>query len=196
MNTNGWKDSQEEEAIKNEEGLRKIVHIKMKEGRNLVRVLHKPKLFRSHWINSVQRSVNCDTTCEICATGDKGKLAYMVNIIDRADGILKLWKLSLTLKQAIETIGDDYGDPINYDLIIVRKGTGFNDTKYTPLPTRESNALTEEEKKLVLYDLDKILAPTPKAVVKSYLNGVVPSKEDRKEKSQATNTSDDLPSLG
>ena len=195
MNTNGWKDSQEEEQAFKNEG-KTVVNMKMGEGKHVVRVLHAPKLFRSHWISSVQRSVNCDTTCEICATGDKGRLKYAVNIIDRADGQVKLWRFGRNLKKDIENISSDYGDPTSYDLTIIRKGLTLNDTRYTVLPARENTPLTEAEKNLVKFDLDKLFAPTPKEVVKSYLNGVVPSKEDRKEKSQATNTSDDLPSLG
>jgi|GEM_PF-6700958 len=197
-----WKDSSNEKEIFSKEGYSEIKRLAMKEGEYTIRILVAPKLFRFHWIDEVNRSINCGPDCELCASGERGQLRYAVTIIDRADGAIKIWEFGRRVKTSIANIADKYGDPTNYDLTIIRKGMKAEDTVYTVIPAREEKALTDAEKKLPLYDLEKLYAVTPKEVVASYLKGIVPERS--KEKAEAKDRggdkivekgTDDLPTL-
>jgi len=95
---------------------------------------------------------------------EKPQFAYVCNVIDRADNQNYILDLKATIyKQIISLASDpDYGDPSHpetgYDLTIVREKTGPlpQNVKYTIRPARSSKPLTEEEKGLELYNLDKI----------------------------------------
>lgn len=195
----GWKDSNDEQGIFNE---KKIKRLQMKEGEHAIRVLGAPKMFRFHWIEAVNRSINCGPDCELCASGERGQIKYVVNVIDRQDGVVKLWEFGRRVKTSIMNIADKYGDPTNYDLSVIRKGLK-QDTVYTVIPAREEKSLTEAEKKLDVYDLEKIYAITPKNVVEAYLEGRVPERsshekveaEDRSGNKIVESGDDDLPTL-
>jgi hypothetical protein len=104
------------------------------------------------------------------------RIKYVINIIDRKDGTIKLWKFSRTLKEKITNIAEENGDPNNYDLVLIRKGTTKEDTEYDVLASTRSTALTEQEKQLKTYNLAQIFKPTPLAKVQSYLDGKIPDK--------------------
>jgi hypothetical protein len=106
------------------------------------------------------------------------RIRYVVNIIDRKDGTVKLWKFSRTLKEKIMNIADQCGDPNNYDLILIRKGTG-KDTEYDVIQSNQSTPLTEQERQLKTFNLAQIFKPTSLEKVKSYLDGKIPEKAIR-----------------
>jgi hypothetical protein len=96
---------------------------------------------------------------------EKPGFAYVCQVIDRADGEVKLFDLRATIYGQIVdlAVDPDYGSPADpesgYDITIKREKTGPKpqNVKYSILPARGNSPLTEAEKALELYDLEKIL---------------------------------------
>lgn len=107
----------------------------------------------------------------------KPRLKYAINVIDRADGQIKIWKFSRTMKEQIMAIIEEHGDPNDYDLIITRTGTKKEDTKYVVAPARDREPLAEEEKQLKPFILSKIFKPTDPDTVKAYMDGKKPERK-------------------
>ncbi len=72
----------------------------------------------------------------------KPRLRYAANVIDRADGQVKIWKFSKTMKDQIVAIIEEHGDPNGYDLVVTRTGKDL-ETKYTVSPARDKEPLSE-----------------------------------------------------
>jgi hypothetical protein len=95
---------------------------------------------------------------------EKPQFAYVVNVIDRADGKLKLMDLKTTIfKQIIDYARDpDYGSPADadngYDITVRKEKTGPlpQNVKYTVMPSRNTVPLTDAERNIELYNLDTI----------------------------------------
>ena len=95
---------------------------------------------------------------------DKPQFSYVCNVIDRADGQIKLFDLRSTIYSQIVdyATNPDYGNPSDpdsgYDLTVKKEKTGPlpQNVKYTCLPARASKALTEDEQKAELFDLSRI----------------------------------------
>jgi len=200
---NGWGDNEQEKKIFDGAGQSDIVRLSMKEAKYTIRVLGGYKLYRFHWVAAVNRSVNCDgINCPICSAGERGQLRYVVNILDKADGKVKLWEFGRRVKVAIENIAENYGDPSGYDLIVIRKGMSAEDTVYTVLPARDPKPLTAEENALPKYDLEKLYGITPAEKVAAYLQGTIPARteapaevKEKKDVPGKTGGPDDLPVL-
>jgi hypothetical protein len=111
------------------------------------------------------------------------RVQYAVNVIDRADGKVKIWAFSRTIKEKIMSFGKKYGDPTEYDIIVVRKGTGNassnNPTKYDVIAERTNVPLTAEEKQLKVYSLNVIFKPTSVEKIQAYMRGELPEKKAR-----------------
>jgi len=96
--------------------------------------------------------------------GDKPQFAYICNVIDRSDGKIKLFDLRATIyRQIVDyATNPEYGNPADnetgYDITVKKEKTGPlpQNVKYTTIPARASKALTEEEKGLELFDLERI----------------------------------------
>jgi len=121
------------------------------------------------------------------------KVVYAVNVVDKADGTMKVWKFSRNMKEEIMSIVSQFGDPTEYDLVVTRTGTKLK-TKYKVTPVRERSPLTEEEKKLRVHNLNKLFQPTAIEKVQSYLRGVIPEKKSGK--AVATNQEEAVSSSG
>ena len=95
---------------------------------------------------------------------DKPQFSYVCNVIDRADGQIKLFDLRSTIYSQIVdyATNPDYGNPADgeggYDITIKKEKPGPlpQNLKYSCLPARNNSPLTEAEKGLELYDLSKI----------------------------------------
>jgi hypothetical protein len=120
------------------------------------------------------------------------KLKYAVNVIDRKDGQVKIWRFSRTMKEKIMNIAGEYGDPTGYDLAVTRTGKDL-DTEYTVMPARNSEALTAEEKQLKVFPLKTILRPTSVERIQSYLKGIVPQKRVEPASEELGNSAPVLP---
>ena len=85
---------------------------------------------------------------------DKPQFSYVCNVIDRADGKIKLFDLRSTIYSQIVdyATNPDYGNPAGdsdgYDITIKKEKTGPlpQNVKYSCLPARNNSPLTEEEK--------------------------------------------------
>ena len=106
----------------------------------------------------------------------KPKLKYAINVIDRADGQVKIWKFSRSMKEQIMAIVEEHGEPSGFDLLVTRTGQKL-ETRYKISPAREHEPLTEEEKQLKPFILSRIFKTTDVETVKAYMNGKVPEKK-------------------
>lgn len=99
------------------------------------------------------------------AKGETAQFGYVAQCIDRADGKIKLH--DPLKKGAYDGIisyatNPEFGNPSDpvkgYDLTINKISTGPlpQNVKYTVTPSRASTPLTDEEKELKLFDLDKL----------------------------------------
>ncbi|KAB2380207.1 phosphoesterase [Bacillus toyonensis] len=86
----------------------------------------------------------------------KLKSKYIIHVIDRADGQIKLLDAGAGIFEALKELHAHkyHGDLRTYDVTIVRKGTGWNDTKYSVMACPQKTPLTEDEIKL--YEEKKI----------------------------------------
>ena len=77
------------------------------------------------------------------------KIRYSMWVIDREDGVLKVWECSAPIVRDIVALANNpeyaFEDLPPYDIIINRVGTTQNDTRYTLTPARQNTALTEIE---------------------------------------------------
>lgn len=95
---------------------------------------------------------------------EKPTFSYVCNVIDRADGQVKLMDLKTTIyKQIIDYATNvEYGNPSDpeqgYDIIIKKEKTGPlpQNVKYTVMPSRNAVPLTKEESEMDLYNLDTL----------------------------------------
>ncbi|TDI96942.1 MAG: hypothetical protein E2O29_01535 [Deltaproteobacteria bacterium] len=117
------------------------------------------------------------------AYGYEANVRYVVNVIDRKDGGMKVWLFSRTLKETIMKIAEKYGDPTQYDLVVNRTGKKL-ETKYTVIPERESTPLTEADKKLKTFSLNTIFKPSTVEKVRMLMNGQVPQRETTESKTK------------
>lgn len=115
----------------------------------------------------------------------KPRIRYAVNVLDRTDGKVKVWRFSRTMKEGIMAIIEEHGDPNGFDLIVMRKGTD-RDTKYSVTAARDHEPLTEEEKALEPFNLSVLLKPTTPEKIKAYMRGEIPQ---RKASTQSTTSS-------
>jgi hypothetical protein len=95
---------------------------------------------------------------------DKPQFSYVCNVIDRSDGQIKLFDLRATIYSQIVdyATNPDYGNPADaangYDITIKKEKTGPlpQNVKYSIIPARNNAPLTDAEKELELFELNKI----------------------------------------
>jgi len=95
---------------------------------------------------------------------------YTINCIDRADQKMKILLLKASIYNYLHSLAQnpDYGNPADpehgYDIIITKESTGPlpKNVKYTVTPGRNNTPLTEEEKKMELFNLEEAYAPLSK----------------------------------
>lgn len=92
-------------------------------------------------------------TEEASKTNPEAKVRYSMWVIDRADGICKMWECSGGMVRDLQNLAENpeyaFDGAFPYDIIITRVGSTINDTRYTVSPARQNTALTEEEAKMV-----------------------------------------------
>lgn len=101
-------------------------------------------------------------------------MKYALNVIDRKEHNMKVWKFSRTMKECVESIVKKYGDPTTYDLIVERRGTTKENTKYTILPAPDKGELSVEEKKLQPLQLGIIYKASSTDKIAAYVRGELP----------------------
>ncbi len=131
-----------------------IDFLKLKDGLNQIRIVGKPSLINIHWekgIDGQNKKVICPGAgCPICKAGKAPQTRYQIQVIDRADGKIKVLEQGPTVFNQIKSYAmyPDYGDPTKYDIKIKKEGSG-RDTKYSLLPSPNKNDITADEQKLI-----------------------------------------------
>lgn len=158
------------------------MYLKLKGGNNKIRILAAPIL---GWVvfdkdNKPHRaSLNdgFEALDQIEVKVDEGKPTtprhfWCLIVWDYQSNDIKI--LELTQKSIITDIIDldkneDWGNPLNYDLTIVRKGTGKMDTQYSVTPSAPKAIPEEAIKALDHYDIDLELMFNGEYPIKNYL---------------------------
>ena len=153
-----WDETKEEAAA-----FGKASYKTLEDGPNQLRILGT-YVFRSmhYYPEGRIKHIQCaGEDCPLCATGDVPKFSYYINVLDRVDDEVKIMRFGKTIKNQITNIAKSYGDPTEYDLIIMREGKGLA-TKYNVIPARESKEIDEALKAKIqrdFYDLNTIMKP-------------------------------------
>ncbi len=137
-------------------------------GDNRIRVVSDYEALAKHWGGGklLGTCYGKDKGCPTCnlppkideksgkEVSNKPQVKFLMHVIDRKDGTLKIAELGWTIVQAMKELSEteDYafvGMP-PYDMIIKKtvQGTGKNpsDTSYTVIAARQNTDLTDEEK--------------------------------------------------
>jgi hypothetical protein len=119
------------ERAAEEYGLGKGQYFKVKEGANKIRLLSPCIPYKSEYKGQVN-------------------VKFPAWIIDRADGVIKLYFMPQTILNAIGGLqmSDDFGFeevPMPYDLTIMAKNAGTKEVEYTLVGARSNTPLTDEE---------------------------------------------------
>lgn len=155
-------------------------YFKVKDGeRATFRIVSDPKKLYIHRIPAAgkEHPATClGEGCPACAKGVAKQLRHAMAVLDRRDKKVKIWEISNTQKGEIYAIAQEYGEPAGLDLVISRKGTRKEDTKYTLMPGKNQSPLTEEEKTLSVPNLDEYYKAN-KERMDTLLKGELPAKK-------------------
>ena len=141
-------------SIREAGGGEKVDFMKLQNGQNQFRIVGKPSLIDIHWekgIDGQSKKVICPGAgCPICKVGHTPQIRYQVQVIDRADGKVKVLEGGPTIFNAIKNyaVDPDFGDPTSYDFKIKKEGSG-RETKYTVIAAPKRTELTAAEKEMV-----------------------------------------------
>ena len=134
-------------------------------GKNKIRLLSEFEVYGEHWIQGEKKSYACigKDDCPRCKDGVKVSPRFLVWVLDRADGEVKLGQLGYSIIKQIGNLSksDDWGyDGFpNYDIEIEKSGSGL-DTEYfvTPTPNKdELDGATNAKMKGEMKDLKGII---------------------------------------
>ena len=155
-------------------------------GANKVRILSEFEAHGKHFIQADNKSYECiglEKGCVHCINGEKVKPEFLMWVLDRTDGVVKLGQVGYSVVKAIGQLSrsEDWGfiDLPEYDLIVNRDGEKMQ-TRYTVTPTPNKTPLTAEEEVLVkenVKDLKEIIEGYKKKVMDEMPN----KEEDKKE---------------
>lgn len=130
-------------------------NLKLKEGKNRLRIVSNPCQVSSHWEKDITGKIhrvicNGTNTCPICQKGLKPQVRFQMNVIDRTDGQVKILECGRTIFDSIRKYAEDedYGNPTQYDFNITKTGSGF-ETRYEVIAKPKKEPLTDEEKEKV-----------------------------------------------
>lgn len=130
----------------------------LEEGDNKVRIVSEYEVLGKHW--AMKKATVCvgkDAGCVFCKPsnenekGEKPNVKFLMHVIDRRDGELRIAEVGWTVVKAIADLQQDseYGfeDLPPYDINIKKtvKGTQPSDTEYTVIAGRSNTELTAEE---------------------------------------------------
>lgn len=166
-------------------------YVKFVDGANQMRILDaEPKAVWVHWVSGANNgkglSVVClGKQCPMCAkykfdkangvqTRDRLSLQFVINVYNRTTQRVELLQKGKSIFETLATFHKSMGDITGYDINIVKSGKGL-DTKYTPVPVMQSEAVPQG---LELYNLDEVTQMFDVEVVNMLLAGM--SIEDAK----------------
>jgi len=98
-------------------------------GENRVRILSEFEAHGKHFIQEDNKSYECigvDNGCVYCMAGLKPKPEFLMWVLDRKDGVVKLGQVGYSVVKAIGQLSrsEDWGfDELpEYDLVVTREG--------------------------------------------------------------------------
>lgn len=144
-------------------------YTKFPEGSTIIRVLDKEPYTRwTHWVQQANGGKGLGVTCigkgcPICelisiAKANKEKPKYTsrkvhsMRIINRTTEKVEINEQGKTFYENLKNIMDEVGDVRAYDIKVIRKGTGINDTSYTLLPMKATGSFDMVNDKYVFKD--------------------------------------------
>lgn len=159
----------------NNEG-KKTVYVTLPVGSTKLRIVdEEPESRWTHWIPQANGgkglSVRCiGKGCPVCTAIKADKAAnrktkysstksHAINVIDRADGEVKVLDKGNSIFNQLLVLMGQMGDLRNYDVTITRTGESFGSISYMVTPVFPPSELTEEEKAKVeanRFDLKEI----------------------------------------
>ena len=166
---------------------KKAEFLRLKSGTTaVVRLYHKPKPLYRYYNPANNKSAITDDpeNCPVTVKGYKDKegkplrpkLRYAINVIDRADGLVKIMEAPRTVflefKKFNDNIGIDPGGPEACDFVISVKGSGLTTEYEVTYKLANKKPFTAEEKALLKenrYDLDEQFKPTPPDKIEAQL---------------------------
>lgn len=165
------------------------IFLRLQEGRYKVRIVGRAFEYFSHFEPIRVSCCGKEGNCPICLSGKEASKRYAVNVIDRADGKLKVLNAGKAifgqLREYFEASKIDPGGKEGPDIMIkveVPDGDKRR-TKYT-LVMLNSAPFTEDEKKFIkekgLHGLDKLFTPKSAEEIASILKGETPATADDK----------------
>ena len=153
-------------------------YMKLAEGSNKVRVLTNPTQFYVHFVvdtTGAKRRVNCALEgCPVCKRGrddEKAQSKYLIKVLDRRDGAVKLLEIGQQVRKGIKELAtdDDWGKPVSaYDINIKRAAKGTNPLytvlgiSKTPLSPKDVALVDEFDKRVVIAKL--VVTPTSQQI--------------------------------
>jgi hypothetical protein len=144
----GWGDVKEPGTGGN------VDFMKLQSGQNQLRIVGRPSLIEIHWekaVDGTTKKVICPGAgCPVCKGGHVPMARYQVQVIDRADGKIKVLEGGPTIFNSIKSyaMDADYGDPTKYDMKVKKEGSG-RETKYTIVAAPKKSDVKPEELKLM-----------------------------------------------
>lgn len=157
---------------------------KFEAGNTIIRVLDsEPHSYWSHWMVKQQQGISClGTGCPVCdvikqqkADGVKDRSytsskRHAMRILNKNTNQMEVMIQGKNFMQDLLTLHKEVGDIRDYDIKVVRKGTG-TDTTYTLLPVAPQ-PLTDDEKKLISeVNMEEFFKPLDKDVVIQLMEG-------------------------
>ena len=168
----GWDDISNSGSSTSE----KVEFTKFAEGNTVIRVVESEPFSRwSHWMKNAKRAISCPGKgCPICniiqsAKANKEPAIYnstkrhTLHIINRNSNKLEILEQGKMFFQQLLDFNNEIGSVTEYDIKVIRKGTGINDTNYTLIPM-PAKPLSEEDIKLKegIIDLKEFFCTTYK----------------------------------
>ena len=190
-----WNDFSKQDSNKSKDKIRTL-RLTEREDPYVVRLVGKPVKVNKYFVAG--RSAICadPETCTVRGKyGIEPSVRYSINIIDRADGLIKLIEVPPTVlkpaaawgkarKSAQNPNGIDPGGDVGPDFSITVTGQKKN-TRYEVVAL-DPTPLTPQEKEYIkksAYDLSKLNKPTPDNEIEEKLFG---KKEDKKAEAPAS----------
>lgn len=145
--------------------------MKLEVGENRIRVVSPINQTWVHWLQDVtgaRKKVNCAADgCPLCKNGEAPKKRFVMKVIDRATGTVKVLEASPSVGQQLQTLYKDaeWGKLHGYDVKVIKGAKGTSPANYYKVVPCPKSPLTDAEKKMAQEDKTD-LAPyfTPSSV--------------------------------
>lgn len=136
----------------------------------------------------VKMRITSEPAISVFKPGDKPRYSWVV--WNREANKAQVYSAGISVYTAIADLTEEWGEPVEFDIVIKRTGSGMNDTSYSVTPVKKSDELTaaelEEVEKVDLlqaikgkwltdYVEDKVL---PEPIMNTGKDEVVPMPEE------------------